>query len=53
VDEVAQNLFSVCCHNGLGVTKGTIAAVVAAAKASGMIAGSLMTDFIPQDLSKR
>jgi glycine/D-amino acid oxidase-like deaminating enzyme len=53
VGEVAENLFSACCQNGLGATKGTIAGVVAAEKASGKIADSLMPDFVQQDLPKK
>jgi glycine/D-amino acid oxidase-like deaminating enzyme len=53
VGEVAENLFSACCQNGLGATKGTIAGVVSAEKASGKIADSLMPDFLEQDAPKK
>jgi glycine/D-amino acid oxidase-like deaminating enzyme len=53
VAEVAEGLFSACCQNGLGATKGTIAGVVAAEKASGKIADSLMPDFVQQVLPKK
>lgn len=51
--EVAENLFSACCQNGLGATKGTIAGVVAAEKASGKIVDPLMPDFVQQNLPKK
>jgi glycine/D-amino acid oxidase-like deaminating enzyme len=53
VGEVAENLFSACCQNGLGATKGTIAGVVAAEKASEKSVDSLIPDFIQQDCPKR
>lgn len=53
VGEVAESLFSACCQNGLGATKGTIAGVIAAEKASEKIVDSLMPDFIEQDLPKK
>ena len=53
VGEVAEGLFSACCQNGLGATKGTIAGVVAAEKASGKIVDSLISDFVGKDLPKK
>ncbi|MFT4608441.1 MAG: glycine/D-amino acid oxidase-like deaminating enzyme [Urechidicola sp.] len=53
IGEVAEGLFSACCQNGLGATKGTIAGVVAAEKASGKIADSQIPDFVQQDLPKK
>ena len=53
VGEVTENLFTACCQNGLGATKGTIAGVVVAEKASEKAIDSLMPDFIQQDLPKK
>jgi glycine/D-amino acid oxidase-like deaminating enzyme len=53
VGEVAENLFSACCQNGLGATKGTIAGVVAAEKASGKKVESHIPDFVQQDLPQK
>lgn len=52
--EVADNLFSACCQNGLGATKGVIAGIMAAELASECETKSLMPEFqtgeIPQKL---
>ena len=53
VGEVAENLFSACCQNGLGATKGTIAGVVAAEKASEKIVESQIADFVEQDAPQK
>jgi glycine/D-amino acid oxidase-like deaminating enzyme len=53
VGEVAENLFSACCQNGLGTTKGTIAGVVAAEKASEKMVESKIPDFIQQNLPQK
>ena len=53
VGKVAENLFSACCQNGLGATKGTIAGVIAAEQASEKSVDSLIPDFIPQDCPKK
>jgi glycine/D-amino acid oxidase-like deaminating enzyme len=53
VGKVAENLFSACCQNGLGATKGTIAGVIAAEQSSEKSVDSLIPDFIPQDCPKK
>jgi glycine/D-amino acid oxidase-like deaminating enzyme len=40
-----KNLFSACCQNGLGTTKGTIAGIVAAEMACGTHVDSLVPEF--------
>ena len=46
--ELEPGLFSACCQNGLGATRGTIAGIVAAEMASNSGATSLVPDFQPQ-----
>ncbi len=46
IGEVKKNLFSACCQNGLGTTKGTIAGIIAAEMASEKTAESLLPEFI-------
>lgn len=53
VGEIGENLFSACCQNGLGATKGTIAGVLAAEQAIGKTVDSLIPDFVQQALPKR
>jgi len=53
VGEVAENLFSACCQNGLGATKGTIAGVVAAEKASEKMVESQIPDFVQQNFPQK
>ncbi|MDH5353664.1 MAG: FAD-binding oxidoreductase [Gammaproteobacteria bacterium] len=52
--EVAENLYSACCQNGLGATKGIIAGIIAAELASECKVNSMMPEFqtgeIPQKL---
>jgi len=43
--ELEPGLFSACCQNGLGTTRGTIAGIVAAELASASDADSLLPDF--------
>lgn len=50
VGEVAENLFSACCQNGLGATKGTIAGIVSAEKACESKVDSLVPDYVEQPL---
>ncbi len=45
--EVDEGLFAACCQNGLGTTKGTLAGMLAAEKASG-VASDLLRDFEAQ-----
>ena len=44
--ELEPGLFSACCQNGLGTTRGTIAGIVAAELANGSVADSLLPDFV-------
>jgi glycine/D-amino acid oxidase-like deaminating enzyme len=53
IGEVAKNLFSACCQNGLGTTRGTIAGIVAAEMACGVLTESLVPEFIPEPLPKK
>ncbi len=52
--EVAENLYSACCQNGLGATKGVISGIIAAERASECEIKSLMPEFqtgeVPQKL---
>ncbi len=51
--ELEPGLFSACCQNGLGTTRGTIAGIVAAEMASDSDAQSLVPDYIPETLPQR
>ena len=51
--ELEKGLFSACCQNGLGTTRGTIAGIVAAEMASDNSASSLVPDFRPQEPPQR
>ena len=51
--ELEPGLFSACCQNGLGTTRGTIAGIVAAEMASDVDADSLIPDFQGQASPKR
>lgn len=53
VGEVEDNLFSACCQNGLGATKGTIAGIVSAENACGKKVDSLIPDFYQQPQPKK
>jgi glycine/D-amino acid oxidase-like deaminating enzyme len=48
--ELEPGLFSACCQNGLGTTRGTAAGIAAAELASGRDTPSLVPDF-PRDLA--
>ncbi len=52
--QVADNLYSACCQNGLGTTKGTVAGIIAAEMACERQVDSLMPEFenygLPQKL---
>jgi len=50
IGEIGKNLFSACCQNGLGTTRGTIAGIVAAEMACGELTESLLPEFIPEPL---
>jgi glycine/D-amino acid oxidase-like deaminating enzyme len=51
--ELQPGLFSACCQNGLGTTRGMIAGIVAAEMASASEAPSLVPDYQPQALPDR
>ena len=51
--ELETGLFSACCQNGLGTTRGTIAGIVAAEMASENSATSLVPDYRPQPRPQR
>jgi glycine/D-amino acid oxidase-like deaminating enzyme len=51
--ELESGLFSACCQNGLGTTRGTIAGIVAAEMASDNSAPSLVPDYRPQARPQR
>jgi len=51
--ELEPGLFSACCQNGLGTTRGTIAGIVAAEAAAGSDAPSLVADFPAQEQPSR
>jgi glycine/D-amino acid oxidase-like deaminating enzyme len=51
--ELETGLFSACCQNGLGTTRGTIAGIVAAEMASENSASSLVPDYRPQEPPQR
>ena len=51
--EVTDNIFSACCQNGLGTTKGVVAGVIAAEMACDQRSDSLMPDFRKEELPKK
>ena len=51
--EVAENLYSACCQNGLGTTKGVVAGVIAAEMASESRENSLMPEYEAKALPKK
>ena len=51
--ELDHGLFSACCQNGLGTTRGTIAGIVAAELASAKQDQSLVPDFAAQPQPQR
>lgn len=53
IGEPARNIFSACCQNGLGTTKGTIAGIIAAERASETRSESLIADFAEEALPKK
>ncbi len=46
--ELQPGLYSACCQNGLGTTRGTIAGIIAAEMASGHAEQSLVPDYQPE-----
>lgn len=53
IGELERGLFSACCQNGLGTTRGTIAGIIAAEMASGSNDASLIPDFPVQAQPQR
>jgi len=53
LDELQPGLYSACCQNGLGATRGLIAGIIAAEMADGRNTPSLVPDFQAQDLPSR
>jgi glycine/D-amino acid oxidase-like deaminating enzyme len=51
--ELEAGLFSACCQNGLGATRGTIAGIVAAEMASDNHGPSLVPDYRPEAIPQR
>jgi len=51
--ELQAGLFSACCQNGLGTTRGVIAGIVAAELACACAEASLIVDYQPQALPDR
>ena len=51
--ELEPGLFSACCQNGLGTTRGTIAGIVAAEMATGSSDQSLVPDYVPEKIPQR
>jgi glycine/D-amino acid oxidase-like deaminating enzyme len=51
--ELQPGLYSACCQNGLGTTRGTIAGIIAAELADGRNTPSLVPDYRPQALPSR
>ncbi len=51
--EVTDNIFSACCQNGLGTTKGVVAGVIAAEMACDQRGDSLMPDFRKEALPQK
>ncbi len=48
-----EGLYSACCQNGLGTTRGTIAGIVAAEQAADHGGASLMPDYAPEPPPQR
>jgi len=48
IGEPADNIYTACCQNGLGTTKGTIAGIVAAEMASDRRSDSLIADYFEE-----
>jgi len=51
--ELQPDLYSACCQNGLGTTRGIVAGIVAAEMASGGCPQSLVPDYQPQASPRR
>ena len=45
--ELRPGLYSACCQNGLGLSRGTLSGILVAEQASGQKADSLVTDYRP------
>ncbi len=53
IGEPVENIYSACCQNGLGTTKGTIAGIVAAEMASARGSDSLIPDYREEAAPKK
>ena len=53
IAEIDKNLFSACCQNGLGTTKGTLAGIVAAEMACAHSSESLVPEYVRQTPPKK
>jgi glycine/D-amino acid oxidase-like deaminating enzyme len=51
--ELQPGLFSACCQNGLGTTRGTIAGIVAAEMATASAAPGMVPDYQPEPLPSK
>ncbi len=51
--ELEPGLFSACCQNGLGATRGTIAGIVAAEMATANTGPSLVPDYRPENFPRQ
>ncbi len=51
--ELEPGLYSACCQNGLGTTRGTIAGIIAAEMACNSSDRSLVPDYVPETLPQR
>jgi glycine/D-amino acid oxidase-like deaminating enzyme len=51
--ELQPGLFSACCQNGLGTTRGTVSGIIAAEMASANCAHSLVPDYQPRAMPDR
>ncbi len=51
--QVAEHLYSACCQNGLGTTKGTVAGIIAAEMACEQQVDSLMPEFENDELPQK
>ncbi len=53
IEQLETGLYSACCHNGLGTTKGTIAGIIAAEMATNSQKNTLIEDYQPEGTPKR
>ncbi|MCZ6668808.1 MAG: FAD-binding oxidoreductase [Gammaproteobacteria bacterium] len=53
IGELDNHLYSACCQNGLGTTRGTIAGIIAAEMACGSTSDSLIPDYFEEEEPKK